>query len=934
MIKRFFWRRFVEEVEKDWLPVVVEDGALPAEEQVVVVKSAGKYVGLDTVSDYTCRPQKFANISLYDWIRRSEKAKKKGSRNAYKDGEWGLDHIVTHKWHGQRVKFLIQWKAGDQNWGTYTDLAHCEVMDKYFKKLNVQHWKELPKVNTKLIQIEEEILSENESEDESVIEHDLDSISMQEGQRIRLDDDDDDGIYYPDVKNQTSESTSKDEKTLPEDAQDSWSDFHPDHPQYETHHVQLLPEKDSFVPDFIGPPLPRKDSGNYDEYCMTMLTFFKPWRTGKDLKNLDSNWYETFQAHEFSKRQQELMKFFCVRYECNDARDDYSAHRNGLPSGLPISNDGSDEIDDKDYVNEYAADGYGHSPWDEDAIAQDSHSLRIQANMREAERMMHTSGAMDQLDHDAIRTDYSVLQLANPNERSSKEWSIELKSQRDAILKQRETAAHLRMVEVNQNRNNNLNSVANVVTIIDQSYLTKDFTPPDQATEDLVEQTVKEFCLNADQCRAFKIVAHHACKPSGEQLKMYLGGMAGTGKSQVIKALTYFFRERHEDYRFMCMGPTGTASALIGGSTYHSVLNIRGGSSPSILAQVRENLKNVDYIFLDEVSMVDCKLFYSISEKMATALQKEGEPFGGVNFIVAGDFAQLPPISTGSPLYSHKVQSVIHTTFAANEQHACIGKALWHQFTTAVILKENMRQKSSSLDDIKFRTALENLRYKACTQADISCFESRVVGRAKDRVKLTDPNFRNVSIVTTLNNHRDRINELAAQRFASESGQTLTTFYSQDRYTSQLSKMKKNDGRHKREHTTIDPQRTNNVISPTLQKWLWELDHYSSSNHPGKLSICIGLPVMIKKNIATECGITNGAEGRVVGWTSKPLDATHAMLDILFVELTSLPKPLQLPGLPLNVVPIVHCSEEITIIKPEGISVFEQNKTNKNKNKK
>lgn len=35
----------------------------------------------------------------------------------YKDGEWRLDHIVTHKWHGQKVKFLIQWKTGDQNVG-------------------------------------------------------------------------------------------------------------------------------------------------------------------------------------------------------------------------------------------------------------------------------------------------------------------------------------------------------------------------------------------------------------------------------------------------------------------------------------------------------------------------------------------------------------------------------------------------------------------------------------------------------------------------------------------------------------------------------------------------------------------------------------------------------------------------------------------------
>lgn len=32
-------------------------------------------------------------------------------------------------------------------------------------------------------------------------------------------------------------------------------------------------------------------------------------------------------AHDFGKRQLELMKYFAVRYECLDARDDYSAKR-------------------------------------------------------------------------------------------------------------------------------------------------------------------------------------------------------------------------------------------------------------------------------------------------------------------------------------------------------------------------------------------------------------------------------------------------------------------------------------------------------------------------------------------------------------------------------------------------------------------------------
>ena len=71
--------------------------------------------------------------------------------------------------------------------------------------------------------------------------------------------------------------------------------FHEEHPQFHSHHVHLLDEKDSYVPNFIGGSLPRKDAGSREEYCMTMLTLFKPWRTGKDLRpNLETTWSDVF----------------------------------------------------------------------------------------------------------------------------------------------------------------------------------------------------------------------------------------------------------------------------------------------------------------------------------------------------------------------------------------------------------------------------------------------------------------------------------------------------------------------------------------------------------------------------------------------------------------------------------------------------------------
>ena len=86
--------------------------------------------------------------------------------------------------------------------------------------------------------------------------------------------------------------------------------------------------------------------------------------------------------------------------------------------------------------------------------------------------------------------------------------------------------------------------------------------------------------------------------------------------------------------------------------------------------------------------------------------------------VFAGDFAQLPPAvgGEGVSLYSHSIGFIASSM---KSQEEAIGKALWHQVTTVVILRQNVRQKVQSLLDSQLRTALENMRYKACTPEDI-----------------------------------------------------------------------------------------------------------------------------------------------------------------------------------------------------------------------
>ncbi|KIL54129.1 hypothetical protein M378DRAFT_56045, partial [Amanita muscaria Koide BX008] len=157
----------------------------------------------------------------------------------------------------------------------------------------------------------------------------------------------------------------------------------------------------------------------------------------------------------------------------------------------------------------------------------------------------------------------------------------------------------------------------NTVKIVDKSYLERKYYTTEH--ECTINSVCQQFKLNEVQERAFKIVAHHLVIPHSDQLKMYIGGMGGTGKSQVIKAISCYFSSRNEASRFIIVAPTGTAAALLGGSTYHSVFGINeklGGSTAKILAQVRTRLSGVDYIFLDELSMLSAHDLYKISAQL------------------------------------------------------------------------------------------------------------------------------------------------------------------------------------------------------------------------------------------------------------------------------------------------------------------------------
>jgi len=321
------------------------------------------------------------------------------------------------------------------------------------------------------------------------------------------------------------------------------------------------------VPNFIGGTLPRCDQGDREYYCSTMLTLFKPWRTGYDLKSADETWEQAFDKYRFSLEQEKLMTYFNLRYECLDAQDDYSAK---MKDSDKKDNQFWENSEDNPLDQKYTG-------WkDDDEELNDDMYLTgscrqndaKEEEMRHIEQIVAGAGWLDNSPDgvDNIDTEGITPMVNN----SGSQWCSLIQRIRKIILSDRSKNLPTGPVKPF----GELHGTNKVVVDTMTSYLSQKFVPDQPGAINVLKSVIQHFKLNIEQERAFRIVANHATINNPTQLKMYLGGMGGTGKSQVLKALIEFFKERGESHRIMILAPTGSAAALLNGSTYHSVLNV------------------------------------------------------------------------------------------------------------------------------------------------------------------------------------------------------------------------------------------------------------------------------------------------------------------------------------------------------------------------
>jgi hypothetical protein len=188
-------------------------------------------------------------------------------------------------------------------------------------------------------------------------------------------------------------------------------------------------------------------------------------------------------------------------------------------------------------------------------------------------------------------------------------------------------------------------------------------------------------------------------------------------------------------------------------------------------------------------------------------------------------------------------------------------------------------------DDPEYGDAVNHLRTRKCSLDDVDLFNSRVIKSASNENGVDMGSDENLAIVNT-NLLRESINHKKASAMcSSHGGPELVVCAANDKIVP-------------------SPDRPE-LFQECLKFYLSKLTSIGAL--PGFISLYIGMPVILRnKNIATELGITNGAQGIVRQINTKILDTGVTICTSVIVEFPT--SKVNLPGLPEKHFPIIPIS--------------------------
>ncbi|ESK98247.1 dna repair and recombination protein pif1 [Moniliophthora roreri MCA 2997] len=301
---------------------------------------------------------------------------------------------------------------------------------------------------------------------------------------------------------------------------------------------------------------------------------------------------------------------------------------------------------------------------------------------------------------------------------------------------------------------------------------------------------------------------------------VFYTGSAGTGKSVLLREIIGWLK--NEKKKVAITASTGIAAINIGGTTLHSWAGIGIGNDTAKKTAIKfftnagrfrdvlNRWHTVEVLIIDEVSMLDGRLFDLLEELARTIREKKDLPFGGMQLVLSGDFCQLPPVPDRD---KSGAQAQSRFAFEADSWNSCIGPP--------IVLQKVFRQKEQRFVDM-----LNAMRFGNLDSSIVSSF--RALSR---KIEYTD-GIEPTELFPT-RNEVDRAN------------------------TARLNQIKETPIVYKAYDM---PGKDSNDVNISYAQAMRLLDHRTTV--PQMLQLKVGAQVMLVKNIHHE-GLVNGSIGQI-----------------------------------------------------------------------
>lgn len=368
--------------------------------------------------------------------------------------------------------------------------------------------------------------------------------------------------------------------------------------------------------------------------------------------------------------------------------------------------------------------------------------------------------------------------------------------------------------------------------------------------------------LNPQQRAVYDMVTKHSGQVYSEALmdggaeppaplRLFVSGGGGTGKSYVLSAIRDHIMLVSRNRGCMVCAPTGVAAFHVQGRTLHGALSImvdqkeRGNQKRALAPLEGEKEKDmlalwehVHYLIIDEISMVSDTMLAKVSCRLNQLMLRLGRPvrphstFGTLSVIVIGDLYQLKPVMA---------EYAFHT------------KEPWGEFRLCELMANVRQSNDSSWCNLLNRIRVGDQSSKVM---DFNMLKQRLtkVGSAFNVVKSpiddTQEPWYSALHIFCKNEKCKVFNDQRTDELSK-----TTTVYTM-----------------KAQHAIMRGQSTGALglnIHAVPGSWLPTSDD-DCGGLTDSLRIGVGSRVMLRRNIATQDGLVNGAAGVVISllWTA------------------------------------------------------------------